>query len=51
MSVETSVGLKTPIVKLQKLKKRCKAKLALDATASIGLELDHGYADVLAYSS
>ena len=49
--VETSVGLKTPIVKLQKLKKRCKAKLALDATASIGLELDHGYADVLAYSS
>ena len=49
--VETSVGLKIPILKLNKLKKRCKAKLALDATASIGLEKDHGFADVLAYSS
>ena len=49
--VETSVGLKIPISKLNKLKKRCKAKLALDATASIGLEKDHGFADVLAYSS
>ena len=49
--VETSVGLKTPIVKLHKLKKRCKAKLALDATASIGLEVDHEFSDVLAYSS
>jgi len=49
--VETSVGLKIPISKLQKLKKRCKSKLALDATASIGLERDHGFADVLGYSS
>ncbi len=49
--VETSVGLKIPISKLDKLKKRCKAKLALDATASIGLEKDHGFADVLGYSS
>ena len=43
--VETSVELKIPITKLNKLKK-CKAKLALDATASIGLEKDHGFADV-----
>jgi len=49
--VETSVGLKIPILKLNKLKKRCKAKLALDATASIGLEKDHDLADVLGYSS
>ena len=49
--VETSVGLKIPISKLNKLKKRCKAKLALDATASIGLEKDHDLADVLGYSS
>ena len=49
--VETSIGLKIPISKLNKLKKRCKAKLALDATASIGLEKDHGYAEVLGYSS
>jgi 2-aminoethylphosphonate-pyruvate transaminase len=49
--VETSVGLKIPISRLNKLKKRCKAKLALDATASIGLEVDHDFADVLGYSS
>ena len=49
--VETSIGLKIPISKLNKLKKRCKAKLALDATASIGLEKDHYLADVLGYSS
>ena len=49
--VETSIGLKIPISKLNKLKKRCKAKLALDATASIGLEKDHNFADVLGYSS
>jgi len=49
--VETSIGLKIPIIKLNKLKKRCKAKLALDATASIGLEKDHNFADVLGYSS
>ncbi len=49
--VETSIGLKIPISKFNKLKKRCKAKLALDATASIGLEKDHDYADALGYSS
>jgi len=49
--VETSIGLKIPIIKLNKLKKKCKAKLALDATASIGLETDHDLADVLGYSS
>tara|TARA_B100000767_G_scaffold113999_1_gene108811 strand:- start:19 stop:1011 length:993 start_codon:yes stop_codon:yes gene_type:complete len=48
---ETSIALKVPIKDLFLLKKRCKAKLALDATASIGLEKDHHYADVLAYSS
>ncbi len=49
--VETSIGLKIPISKLNKLKKRCKAKLALDATASIGLENNHHFADVIGYSS
>ena len=47
---ETSIALKTPINQLYKLKKS-KAKLALDATASIGLENDHHLADVIAYSS
>ena len=49
--VETSIGLKIPIVKLNKLKKKCKAKLALDATASIGLEKNHNLADIVGYSS
>ncbi len=49
--VETSIGLKIPITKFHRLKRRCKAKLALDATASIGLETDHGFADVIGYSS
>ena len=48
---ETSVGLKLPIRELFKLKKRLKSKLALDATASIGLESDLNLADVIAYSS
>ena len=48
---ETSMGLKLPILDLFKLKKRCHSKLALDATGSIGLEVDHHYADVIAYSS
>lgn len=48
---ETSVGLKIPIIDLYELKKRTNSKLALDATASIGLEKDHQYSDVLAYSS
>lgn len=49
--VETSIGLKIPIAKLNNLKKKCKSRLALDATASIGLEENHFYSDVLAYSS
>jgi 2-aminoethylphosphonate-pyruvate transaminase len=48
---ETSMGLKIPILDLYRLKKRSKAKLALDATASIGLETGHHYSDILAYSS
>jgi len=49
--VETSIGLKIPIKRYKVLKKRCNAKLALDATASIGLEDDHNFADVIGYSS
>ena len=48
---ETSIALRLPISNLNKLKKKCRARLALDATASIGLEKHHHYADVLAYSS
>ena len=48
---ETSIALRLPILNLYKLKVKCRARLALDATASIGLEKDHHYADVLAYSS
>ena len=49
--VETSVGLKVPIEKLVRLKQVTKAKLMMDATASIGLENGHEYADVLGFSS
>ena len=49
--VETSIGLRIPIAKLNNLKKKCKSRLALDATASICLEENHFYSDVLAYSS
>ncbi len=49
--VETSVGLKLPIKKLYNLKKKLRAKLALDATASIGLEKNHNFAEVIGYSS
>ena len=48
---ETSIALRIPIKSLYELKKKCKAKLALDATASIGLEDNHNLADVIAYSS
>ena len=48
---ETSIGLKIPIQDLFNLKKKCRANLALDATASIGLEENHHYGDVIAYSS
>jgi 2-aminoethylphosphonate-pyruvate transaminase len=48
---ETSVGLKLPISKLKKISKKFKSKLALDATASFGLEDGHELADVISYSS
>jgi len=50
-STETSMGLKIPITDLFKIKKKCKSKLMLDATASIGLEDNHDLADLIAYSS
>lgn len=49
--VETSIGYKIPILDLYKLKKRLKSKLALDATASVGLEKNHSFSDVAAFSS
>jgi aspartate aminotransferase-like enzyme len=49
--VETSIGYRIPIDELNLLKKKCKSKLALDATASVGLEQGHEYSDVAAFSS
>ena len=49
--VETSIGFKLPIEDLYKLKMNYKSKLALDATASIGLEENHQLADVIGFSS
>ena len=49
--VETSIGYKIPIIKLFEIKKKCRSKLALDATASIGLENNHNLSDVAAFSS
>lgn len=49
--VETSIGYKIPIKKLFEIKKKCGSKLAVDATASIGLENDHHLSDVAAFSS
>ena len=48
---DTSCGLKIPITDLRKFAKKIKAKLALDATASFGLEPFHNLADVISYSS
>jgi aspartate aminotransferase-like enzyme len=48
---ETSIGLRVSIDDLDSLAKRCGAKLALDATASIGLESGHELSAVAAYSS
>ncbi|MCB0394163.1 MAG: aminotransferase class V-fold PLP-dependent enzyme, partial [Bdellovibrionales bacterium] len=48
---ETSIGLKVPITDLRKLADQVGAKLALDATASIGLEGGHELADVAVFSS
>ncbi len=49
--VETSTGFKIPIEELYKIKKKLRSRLALDATASIGLEKGHGMSDVAAFSS
>ena len=49
--VETSVAFKQDISKLRDLADRCGAQLAVDAVASIGLEVGHKQADVLAFSS
>ena len=48
---ETSCGLKLSIEDLKKLSRTCKSKLAIDATASFGLERNHNYADVISFSS
>ncbi|MDJ0627665.1 MAG: hypothetical protein QNJ44_05355 [Rhodobacter sp.] len=48
---ETSEATLVPIAGLDALTKRVGARLALDATASIGLEPGHGAADVCAFSS
>ncbi|MAV05555.1 MAG: hypothetical protein CMI71_00905 [Candidatus Pelagibacter sp.] len=48
---ETSRGLKLPIKDLKKLAKKARAKLALDATASFGLENNHNLSDVTSFSS
>ncbi len=49
--VETSKALRIPISLLRAFSETLKAKLMLDATASIGLEPDHDLADVMAFSS
>lgn len=49
--VETSTGFKHSISDIKKLVDKLGAKLFLDATASIGLEENHHYADLLAFSS
>ena len=48
---ETAEATLVPIAGLAALAERCGAKLALDATASVGLEPGHGAADVCAFSS
>ena len=50
-STETSCGLRVPISLLGSLAKNAKAKLFLDATASIGLENNHEVADITCFSS
>ena len=49
--VETSTGFKSDIKELKNLANKLGAKLYIDATASIGLEEGHEYADLLAFSS
>ena len=50
-STETSIGLKLDIKALRKFADNLNAKLMLDATASIGLEDNHDFADAVSYSS
>ena len=48
---ETSKGFKIDIKKIFNKKKEFKAKMFIDATASIGIEEDHNLADVVSFSS
>ena len=48
---ETSMGIKQSMLDLKKLSKKTKSKLAVDATASFGLEEHHELADVVSFSS
>ena len=50
-STETSVGVKNSIKDLKTIARISGASLALDATASFGLEEGHELADVISYSS
>ena len=49
--VETSIGFKSDIKMLRDLANKLGAKLYIDATASIGLEDGHEYADLIGFSS
>lgn len=51
VSTETSKGLLRPIEDLHVSAKKLHAKLLIDAVASIGLEENHGLADVICFSS
>jgi aspartate aminotransferase-like enzyme len=48
---ETSIGLRLDIKQLRAFADTLDAKLMLDATASIGLEVNHELADAMSYSS
>jgi 2-aminoethylphosphonate-pyruvate transaminase len=48
---ETSVAFKVDLIAVKSMSDKCEAKLYLDATGSIGLECNHGLADVMAFSS
>lgn len=48
---ETSKGYKISIQKLKDKAEKLKSRIMLDATASIGLEVNHNLADVIGYSS
>ena len=48
---ETSCGIKLSIKDLKRLSNKTNSKLAIDATASFGLEEKHNLADVVSFSS